>query len=587
MITPIASRIGEILDAQTQYAIPRYQRDFKWGESEARELVEDLDNYRSVKGEQLFLGNFILEASDGQKTYVIDGQQRLTCLMLLLIACRMRAQALGNVQLAGVIQARLTFVDAATAQSVGTRFVASDSIRDVFDHMADFDWDGKLIPQIGKKQVRRQVRRIRPLWEFFRGHVASMTSDELSEFLRALYDAYVIRFEIKDDEEALHIFERTNARGMDLEIADLLKNYLFSERVEAIEDRWQEVLDNADGTMLRMLKYYYIANFGYVKKSQLYRSLKSYGKAQGPEQLTTELAAFSRFYSLAKEPTEERTRAYFTSIELTGVSEKEYRYKAIAASLQALQEFGITQFIPVAYAAIGIAQRSTVSSADAQAKSLIRLFELLEKYHFINNVICERVGNEVERLYADTCKEWASSDALQKCVDGLKNRLQERRAKFDEFRPRFADVSYSPSTIAIICYIFDRLNNHGLDTGQRLQIYVPSAKHLKRSNNIEHFLPQKPKADFVVDDETKESVDCIGNLLPLYFKTNSRLGNISPAEKVAKLNGEMRKEIQNLPFVLQFLEQYGDKASEWNANAIQERGEDLAKEAFDTVWALT
>ena len=586
MISPMASRIEDILNAPKRYAIPQYQRDFKWGESEARELVEDLDNYRSADGDQLFLGNFILEATSGQVTYVVDGQQRLTCLMLLLIACRTRALALGSHSLASAIQHKLTFVDSATAKSEGTRFVASESIRDVFELMADSDWGGKLPAKIGAKHVRRQVRRIRPLWEFFRTHTAEMAAQELSEFLRALYDAYVIRFEISDDEEALHIFERTNARGMDLEVADLLKNFLFTERVEGIEERWKEIVDNADGTMLRMLKYYYVAHFGYVRKPQLYRRLKAHGKAEGADQLTEELLEFSRFYFLAKNPETERTREYFASVSLSAVSEMEDRYKAIVASLQALQEFGITQFIPVAYAAIMLACRATVGTPTAHAKCLIRLFETLEKYHFVNNVVCERVGNEVERLYADTCKEWASSDDLTRSVELLRNALRERRAKFEEFRPRFADMSYSPGNIPTICYIFDRLNNVGVDPAQRLQIYHPSAKRLRRSNNIEHFLPQTPRDPSAIDEETRDAIDNIGNLLPIYFKTNSRLGNLSPIEKVVQLNGALRRDIQNLPFVIRFLNTYGERASEWNAAAIQERGEDLAKEAFDRVWAL-
>ena len=586
MINPVPTRIEDILNAPTQYAIPKYQRDFKWGETEARELVEDLDNYRGEDSEHLFLGNFILEPARDQVTHIIDGQQRLTSLMLVLIACRMQARSLGLVQLDSAIQAKLTFIDSATAQTLGCRFVASESIRDVFEFMANGDWNGDFPTRIGRKQVRRQVNRIRPLFDYFRGHVAGFAQAELGQFLRALYNAYVVKIAINSDEEALSIFERTNARGMDLEVADLLKNYLFAQRVESIEDRWKEILVNSDGTILRMLKYFYVSNLGYVQKPQLYRKLKEYGNRVGPENLTTGLAEFSRFYSLTKNPSSDRTREYFEGIELDAIAGRQDRYDAIAASLQALQEFKIAQFIPVAYAAIGLAQRASQGNPESRSKALIRLFASLEKYHFVNNVVCERVGNEVERLYADTCQEWADGLDIQRAVDSFNTKLREKRARFDEFRGRFADMSYGSDSLAIICYIFDRLNNFGIDPSQRLAIYVPNPRQLRRSNNIEHFMPQSPPRGLPIDDETRESIDCIGNLLPIYFRTNSRLGNLPPAEKVVKLRGELRNEIQNLPFVQRFLDRYGDRADNWNSQEIQARANDLAEDAFQRVWAL-
>lgn len=587
MINPVPTRIEDILNAPTQYAIPLYQRDFKWGETEAREFIEDLNSYWGQDAEFLFLGNFILEPDRDQRTHIIDGQQRLTSIMLLLIACRMRARELGLTALAHAIQGKLTFIDSTTAQSLGSRLIASEAIRDLFEYMAKDEWTGDFPPRIDRKPLRRQVNRIRPIYEFFSSQIAGFAQDELSKFLRALYNAYVVRISIASDEEALSIFERTNARGMDLEVSDLLKNYLFAQRVESIEERWKEILANSDGTILRMLKYFYISRLGYILKPQLYRKLKEHGDTVGAEALTTHLAEFSRFYSLTKNPTSERTREYFETIGLDSISGRQDRYDAIAASLQALQEFGITQFVPVAYAAIEVARRSTFSTPDARAKALIRLLASLERYHFVNNVVCDRVGNEVEQLYADTCKALAEESDLARAVDVFINKLREKRARLEEFRGRFAEITYAPDTLAIICYIFDRLNNFGLDPAQRLAIYVPNPRLLRRSNNIEHFLPQTLPPELRVDDNTRESIDSIGNLIPIYFRTNSRLGNLPPAEKVRRLRGDLRNEIQNLPFVQEFLDHYGDRAENWDYEAIQTRANDLAEAAYQRVWALS
>lgn len=586
MISPVATRIGDILNASTQYAIPRYQRDFKWGETEAQELVEDLNNYRGQDREHLFLGNFIFEATRDQKTYVIDGQQRLTSIVLLLIACRMHARNLNWPQLESTIQQRITFVDPTTAQSEGCRFLASESIRDLFEYMAGEQWEGDFPSRMDQKQIRRQVNRVRPVYQFFFDEVSRLSKDELSQFLRAIYDSYVIRISIANEEEALSIFERTNARGMDLEIADLLKNYLFAQRVANIDERWNEILSNSEGTILRMLKYFYVSNSGYVSKPQLYRKLKALGDELGADALTEELAEFSRFYSLTKAPSKERTQEYFEEIGLEAVSTRQDRLEAITASLQALLEFGVVQFCPVAYAAVRMARRSPKESSDANARAIVRLIGALEKYHFVNNVVCERVGNEVERLYADTCQSLAEASDLPSATDALVTELRKKRAGPDEFQSRFVEISYSSASLGAICYIFDRISNHGIDPSQRLPIFIPDRRLLRRSNNIEHFLPQRPPDDFPVDDETRGNINNIGNLLPIYFRTNSRLGNLAPPEKVVQLSGPLRKEIQNLPFVQDFLEQYGQEAEHWNAESIRRRAGDLAALAYEKVWAL-
>ncbi len=55
MINPVPTRIEDILNAPTQYAIPIYQRDFKWGQTEAREFIEDLNSYRVKRSSTYFL----------------------------------------------------------------------------------------------------------------------------------------------------------------------------------------------------------------------------------------------------------------------------------------------------------------------------------------------------------------------------------------------------------------------------------------------------------------------------------------------------------------------------------------------------
>jgi uncharacterized protein with ParB-like and HNH nuclease domain len=590
MFNPVPTSIHDILNSTSQFAIPLYQRDYKWGEEEATELIEDLRNYHDADAEALFLGNIIFERAKDQNTLVVDGQQRLTTILLLLVACRIHATNLGLIPLATKIQDKITFTDSTTSFSLGCRLLASDSIRDVFEHITKNDWDGKfpvMLEKNGKKQqVKRQVNRLKPIFDYFLQVLSQIKQPELAKFLGAIYRAYVIRIEIENEEEALTLFERTNARGLDLEISDLLKNHLFVKKVKGVENRWKEILDNSGGTILRMLKYFYVSKRGYVLKPQLYKKLKGYSAEIGAEEFTHQLADFAKFYRVVKNADEGLTIEYFQEVRLPEVFQHEYRPQKINGCLQGLREFNVIQFCPVAFAAIECLMRNGGQDSGADAKLLIQLFEAFEKYHFVNNAVCDRVGNEVERLYADHCLTYQESKDFQKTTRELIAALSRKLASLDEFTAKFTEIKYGDDQNSLIYYIFDRFNNAGLDPQQGLRIYNPDLKLKRRNYTIEHFLPQKPEAELRVNRDTMEAIDGIGNLLAIYFRDNSSLGNISPAKKIERLKGDLSRQVENATYVQEFIGTYGEVASGWNKDQIQKRAKAMAKRAYQHVWKI-
>ncbi|MEF9840144.1 MAG: DUF262 domain-containing protein [Lachnospiraceae bacterium] len=69
----------------SNYLIPKYQREYKWDEERVRTLITDIRNHDK------FLGNVILNRV--QNCYeIVDGQQRITTIMLILIALFNRNQ---------------------------------------------------------------------------------------------------------------------------------------------------------------------------------------------------------------------------------------------------------------------------------------------------------------------------------------------------------------------------------------------------------------------------------------------------------------------------------------------------------------
>ncbi len=102
------------------FSIDEYQREYKWEKSNIDELLIDLqlkfqsyyragDDTRMVSNyDEYFLGSIIVSSRNG-RSYLIDGQQRVTSLSLLLI-CLYRASKEQNLQVLQTI-APLIFSD--------------------------------------------------------------------------------------------------------------------------------------------------------------------------------------------------------------------------------------------------------------------------------------------------------------------------------------------------------------------------------------------------------------------------------------------------------------------------------------------
>lgn len=588
MINPNPARIEDILNSSIQFAVPKYQREYTWGKNEAIEFLDDLKNYAESESGNLFLGTIIFDISEEEqrKIIVVDGQQRITTILILLIACRNVAKKINAVNLATLIQNKITFTDPTTAESLGPRLIASESIKEVFEEISHYEWNGDFPLRAGGRQVKRQVNRIKPIYDFFIEQVSSFDQAKLSKFLKAIYESYVVRIDIEDEIEAFSIFERTNARGVDLEASDLLKNYLFAQGVEGLEEIWPQIIENSDGTVLRMLKYFYVAKNGYVTKSNLYKYIRAYGNKIGAADLVNELEEFSRFYSAIRNADKAGIKIFFESIKCSAIASDQDKYDRIHTSLEGLRLFKISQIYPLIYAAISCFVRNGNGDSALESKKLIQLFDKMEKYHFINNAVCERIGNEVEKLYADFCVEYANSNDFERTAKELISSLRNQIASEEEFTSRFIEISYSSETIPLISYIFDRINNFGLDPGSRIPIFNPDQKILRRNHNIEHFYPQKPGDDMKASARTLEVVDNIGNLLSISFRTNSRLGNLSPEKKLNKLQNELVREVQNLSYVRDFIRRYERSASSWNKKTIANRAKEIAHSAYGEVWKI-
>lgn len=256
--------LAQVFEKPVQYQVPLYQRPYVWTrEKQWQPLWDDI---RDTAERQLnqskadddiphFLGAIVLEPVAGQGVrisahWIIDGQQRLTTLMLLIAAARSIAAD------RGLEQQREPFTDLLFnrrhhVREKGDEFKLVPTARDVTAFRdAVANGIGALT---GKHPLHEAYRFFRTsIIDWVAGGADESVAAERLDALATAVWQYLVLVEIDLDpgENAQMIFETLNARGTPLLAADLIKNYLFQaakhqgESVDALWDEHWQGLDS-------------------------------------------------------------------------------------------------------------------------------------------------------------------------------------------------------------------------------------------------------------------------------------------------------------------------------------------------------
>lgn len=248
--------ILKIFGDRTRYIIPPYQRAYSWTESECEELFEDLKTaFQKNKSEGYFIGNLVLATSVRDEYEVIDGQQRLTTLIMLLKA--LWAFDVNNRKLKNTIWILDDRTDAIIEQRVKTNiFIEKDSksFNEVLDEKYCYEK-----PEDKKDKFKANIYFF---WQTIKKFI-EQDGNDIEDFIDfILYDVSLLPIFTEGEntaqarEKALKIFETMNNRGMPLDDSDIFKSNLyymanrvneqdtfvelwkfFDERCEAIDDK--------------------------------------------------------------------------------------------------------------------------------------------------------------------------------------------------------------------------------------------------------------------------------------------------------------------------------------------------------------
>lgn len=288
--------IGHVL-RDRPLGVPPYQRSYAWGTEQVETFWWDLRSVLDAKRPDYFLGTIVYTAANGKVATVIDGQQRLATTTMLFTAIRDEFLRREDEYRAAVVEgdyiasrqlrsAELTprvTLNAEDDQFFRSWILARPDEREPVDDLSASN--KRLKDALGTLQslLTEQLAASGPTW-----------AETLVGWIDLLeYRARVIAVEVSDDADAFLIFETLNDRGLDLTVADLLKNYLFGlarDDVTQVQSAWVSVLETletsaTEETLTMFLRHYWSSLYGATRERELYARLK--------QQIQTPTAALS------------------------------------------------------------------------------------------------------------------------------------------------------------------------------------------------------------------------------------------------------------------------------------------------------
>lgn len=242
-ITANPETIREVFSKK--YIIPDFQRPYSWDADPCEKLWEDIIDFydgRETKEDKYFLGNIVINpAVDRAREAweVVDGQQRLTTLLLLIKALHSRA---GTVK---ALEECLRIKDPLTSDLTDELRVSSEVISADREDLHAIILGGTE-PSKGRLAENYALfgEKIDGWWR-----AQGQTTDALNSLILTLLDSVVLLpIHCGSEDDALTIFETINNRGMSLSDADIFKAKLYHNIPKAgqaafIED-WNDLEDH-------------------------------------------------------------------------------------------------------------------------------------------------------------------------------------------------------------------------------------------------------------------------------------------------------------------------------------------------------
>ncbi|HAE46759.1 MAG: hypothetical protein CMO30_26720 [Tistrella sp.] len=509
----------QLLGNGLTYRVPRFQRDYSWGDAEWEDLWADILGSIAPDGEPAhYMGYLVLQTSDNRVFEIIDGQQRLTTISLIILAAmRLLKAYIAGGRNADANQQRLDqfratyigYLDPVTLATHNKLSLNRNNDGYYRDHLVPL---AEHLPQRGFPPSTHAMRKGFEWFEkALRDHVRSQQDQgvALAQFIETMSDRlFFTVITVADELNAYKVFETLNARGVRLSATDLLKNYLFSvlargpqsqQEMDDLERRWEGMVGRLGSESFPdFLRMHWNSRHGFARQSELFKIIRSNVRDRG------------QVFGLLREMDED-IDAYLALIH----PEAAQWSADCRRSAQELRMFSVRQPYPMLMAA-----KRRLSDGDFEG-----LIAATAVIAFRYNVIGSQAPNEQERVYHTVALQLHRRELAT--LSSVLAALRPIYRNDDAFRADFATKAIKTTqsrNAKIVRYILCRLERRtgGIEFDPDASTYT-----------IEHVLPQSPNGgwDAFPDRDLETFVYRLGNMVMLETARNRALGNKPYAEK--------------------------------------------------------
>lgn len=541
------ARIQRVLEGNRQFLVPHFQRPYSWTAKQWDALWRDLmDLVEAPAAEPHFVGSFVTSPGrtvpEGvEKRLIIDGQQRLTTIVVLLAVVRDRAHDTGAARLAERIHDLIT-----------------NRHEDGLDHYKLLPTQGDSAADSDREALTALVDR-RPLAstsgiaraaEHLRAKLIRSDAPSLDELYRATTARLTLVSVILDDKDNPHrIFESLNGKGRPLNQADLIRNYFFmrlpAEQHERVyRAQWQPMQRRlGEEALTEFVRHYLMSQGSVVNEGDVYTTLKHRMESsdRSVEEELALLCELAGYYQVLLDP------AHAPSV-------------AVRERLERLRRLEVTVVLPFILPVYADFARGQLAERD-----LCAVLDMVETF-VVRRFVCGLATSGLNKVFTPFYAQVSRSPSL---VDATALTLSRRGCPTDtQFRERLATAQLygGGDRRARTKLLLERLERA---SGHKEQVALEPL-------SIEHVLPQSPSEWWQAalgedwDEVHDELVHTLGNLTLTHY--NSELSNEDYAHKQS-LFAQSHVE----------LNRYFASAPRWDAEAIARRADVLADLAL-TVW---
>lgn len=519
--------VRELYEKSSPLVVPQWQRDFSWQpDDHVQKLIEDLwefsEGASTSPGRYYLLGQVILVPNSQVKNEIVDGQQRLTTMYLLLLCLLNTFKSSGRVDILeqnnSIIFANLINSIVDEDEDVRLSLPFQDGTK-VLRHLYKSGPNDR--GQLGDELTQSQ-QNLLDVYDHFASWVdEQLPNEELltSYTKRILQMVYFTRLVISDIPQAMDYFEKMNRRGLPLDAADLLKNYLFSQvgddDFEPLTNSWRKMATEVQKIKKRSLG----STEMFIKTWAI---SKHFQKINGTEALLT--------YWKGELANEDKRESFIDLLQ-----EKSKLYRNMAEG----KLDGVQHPILERVRSLSGSQHLPVLLAGSHLRQFQYLCDLLDRRFTLYAFANERTG-AFESMIPKWCKQLVALPA-----NATKDQIRDASRMADGFLRPDAKTALS-SFIEGLNY--KKVSNHRkirfvlamaarhLDIeakadhhGQPFEFYLKTAKKRSPGFDMDHVLGQQ----YLVDktDEEKLIFNSIGALTPLFSSAHREDTHLKPDQK--------------------------------------------------------